>query len=223
MRYYQAKSVAGFVLAGGQSLRMGSDKALALFAGKPLIQVALAAFDEAGISASIAGSRSNLAAFAEEIPDAFPETGPMGGILSALMHSRAEWNLFLPVDLPCMPTSLLACLLERAMLTGSPVTAARLNGRLEPFPVVLHAQVLPHLQDHLKSGATACHLAWQAIPKELGGFLDCISVESLSQCGQCTHPLGLPPALWFQSANTPEELARLNRIHFDARKVGPLK
>jgi len=42
--------------------------------------------------------------------------------------------------------------------------------------------------------------------------LDEVSVESLIQCGHCRHPLNLPPVLWFQSTNTPEELARLNRI-----------
>jgi molybdopterin-guanine dinucleotide biosynthesis protein A len=203
---------AGFVLAGGQSSRMGTDKSLALFGGVSLVQVALAALSEAGIPARIAGSRSALSAFAEEIPDTFPNTGPLGGVHAGLSASQAEWNLFLPVDLPLMPSSLLACLLQRAMLTGAPVTVTRLNGRIEPFPVVLNLAVLPHVAHRLQSGETACHAAWQTIPKDIGIALDTVNVEYLVQCGQARHPGGLPPALWFQSANTPAELARLNRI-----------
>jgi molybdopterin-guanine dinucleotide biosynthesis protein A len=206
-------SAAGFVLAGGQSSRMGTDKALALFRGTPLVQVALATLSAAGVPGRLAGSRSALGAFAEEIPDTFPGTGPLGGIHAGLSASQAEWNLFLPVDLPLMPSSLLARLLQRAILTGTPVTATRLTGRIEPFPVVLRRDVLPQIEQRLQSGHTACHTAWQTIPEDMGTALDAASVENLVQSGQCPHPEGLPPVLWYQSANTPAELASLNSIH----------
>jgi molybdopterin-guanine dinucleotide biosynthesis protein A len=207
------ESAVGFVLAGGRSSRMGSDKALALFSGVPLIQVALEIFAEANIPARIAGARSDLSQFGEQISDIAPDSGPLGGIHAALSASEAEWNVFLPVDLPLMPSSLLAVLLQRAQLMQSPVTAATRNGRLEPFPVVLHRSTLPSIAHRLATGETACHRAWQTIPVELGATLDAVSVEVLLQCGQC-HPgrrrSGPPPLLWFQGANTPEELARLN-------------
>jgi molybdopterin-guanine dinucleotide biosynthesis protein A len=203
----------GFVLAGGRSSRMGSDKALALFCGVPLVQVALETFAEAKIPAAIAGARSDLSQFGALIPDIAPGSGPLSGIHAALSVSSAEWNLFLPVDLPLMPPSLLAVLLQRARLMHSPVTVATCNGRLEPFPVVLHRSALPSIVHRLETGQTACHRAWETIPAELGAALDAISVEALIQCGQC-HPgrrrTGLPPLLWFQSANTPDELARLH-------------
>ena len=206
-------SAAGFVLAGGRSARMGTDKALALFAGIPLIRIAIETLAAAGIPAEIAGSRSPLTSFAKEIPDTFPEAGPLGGIHAALSASAADWNLFLPVDLPLMPASLLTYLLQRAVLTGLPVTATRLNGRLEPFPVVLHRSILPHIVHRLATGATACHEAWQSIPQDLGTRIDAVSVENLVQCGQCRHRGHLPPVLWYQSANTPADLERLNRIY----------
>ncbi len=206
------ESAVGFVLAGGQSSRMGADKALELCAGKRLIQIALSALAEVDVTARIAGSRTSLSAFAVEIPDIFPNAGPMGGILSGLTASASALSLFLPVDLPLMPASLLANLLMRARITGAPVTATSLNGRLEPFPVVLHRSVLGPLTRLLQSGQTACHRAWQTIPAELESVADIVSVEILTQAGQCQHPLGLPPAIWFHSANTPSDLAYLNRL-----------
>ena len=200
------------MLAGGRSSRMGSDKALALFGGRPLIQLAVANLAAAGIFARIAGSRSALGAFAPEIPDVLSDSGPMGGIHAALSASVAELNLFLPVDMPLMPALLLACLLERAMLTGAPVTASRLNGCLQPFPVVLRRTVLPEIHQCLAAGDTACYKAWQAIPKKVESELDAVAIESLIQCGQCRHPGGFPAFLWFQSANTPANLRRLNNL-----------
>jgi molybdopterin-guanine dinucleotide biosynthesis protein A len=220
MRTVAFTSAAGFVLAGGRSSRMGTDKALTLLAGIPLIQIAIQTLAAAGVPAKIAGSRSPLAAFAQEIPDTFADAGPLGGIHAALSASLADWNLFLPVDLPRMPASLLACLLQRAAITGQPISATRLNGRLEPFPVVLHRSVLPLVARCLETGKTACHQAWQTIPQELETELDAVSVESLVQSGQCSHPAHLPPVHWFQSANTPDELARLNRIYANSASQG---
>jgi molybdopterin-guanine dinucleotide biosynthesis protein A len=188
---------------------MGADKALLPFAGVPLVQIALDTLAEAGIPAKIAGARLDLRAFAEQIPDILPESGPLGGVHAALTASAAEWNLFLPVDMPLMPASLLACLLERAHLTNSAVTAVTLNGRLEPFPVVLRRTALPAIANRLAAGKRGCGEAWLTIPETLHSSLDAVPVEHLRQCGQCRHPDGLPPVLWFRSANTPQDLATL--------------
>jgi len=196
---------------------MGSEKSLEIFCGNSLIQNALDVLRAIGIVPAIAGIRVPLAAFAPQIADQYPEAGPLGGIQAALAASHAEWNIFLPVDMPLMPPALLARLLERAWLTGSAVTLSTLNGRAEPFPVVLNRSALPCIERRLSSGEGSCQGAWremQTIPT-LG--MDAVAVESLLQTGQVAHPLGMPPVFWFQSANTPAQLAYLNRIASAAR------
>ena len=134
---------AGFVLAGGQSSRMGRDKALLPFAGRPLIAHALATLREAGLPAAIAGAdpaaNSALAAYAPIVPDPQPGLGPLAGICAALEAASTRFAVFLPVDLPLLPSSLIAYLLHHARITGRAVTVPSVNGFAQTFPVVLDA------------------------------------------------------------------------------------
>ena len=78
-------NAAGFVLAGGQSSRMGMDKALVEFRGLPLVVHALNILRAAGLSASIAGARSDLKKYASVISDFDTPEGPLGGICAAMV------------------------------------------------------------------------------------------------------------------------------------------
>ena len=223
------ETACGFVLAGGRSSRMGTDKALVQFHGRPLLEIALATLQTAGISARIAGRRTPLSGLnpailgqiPDQIPDVILESGPLGGIHAALSASTARWNLFLPVDMPLMPPSLLRALLDRATVTAAPITAVRLSGRLEPLPVVLDRAILPHLAGLLEQGQRACRIAWQSIPESVGNALDAPDVETLCALGHCADPHGLPPVHWFQSANTPADLALLHRLKSRASAPTP--
>ena len=55
---------AGFVLAGGESRRMGEDKALVPFAGRTLVEQAIQILRDAGLAVWIAGARLPLERFA---------------------------------------------------------------------------------------------------------------------------------------------------------------
>ena len=219
LTHLNSEEAAGFVLAGGRSSRMGSDKALSLFAGRPLVAIAVDTLAAAGLSAQIAGSRSPLSVYAPEIADTWKTgsgaAGPLAGVHAALSVSHADWNVFLAVDSPLLPASLLRCLLERAILTDSPVSVALLNGRLQPFPVVLRRSSLRVVEALLERGEYACHAAWRSICSQQNEPIQSVAVENLIQCASLSHPLRLPPASWFQSANTPSELRWLNQLqHF---------
>jgi molybdopterin-guanine dinucleotide biosynthesis protein A len=206
------QDAAGFLLAGGQSSRMGADKALVRRHNLPLIEIALQAMRSIGLEPKIAGARSPLHTFAPVIQDIHPGHGPLSGVHAALSASTARWNLFLPVDMPLIPASLLKYLLHRAILTGAPITALTRNGHLEPFPVVLDRVLLPCIEQRIAARQLACRDAWQAIPNELGARLDAPSVEMLRTLGHCSHPGGLAPYLWLQNANTPADLARIQHV-----------
>lgn len=117
--------VLGVILAGGESRRFGSDKAVAQWRGRRLIDhVAdrLGAVSDALVVAG--GAREGFVA----VPD-LPRggLGPLGGIAGALAHAAAhgfEAVVTLPCDTPQVPHTVLAMLASAegaAVLEGLPV------------------------------------------------------------------------------------------------------
>lgn len=196
---------AAFILAGGRSSRMGTDKALVPFNGKPLAVHALSILHQAGLPAAFAGGDPSLAALAPVIPD--PLTlGPLSGICAALAHSTATFTLFLPVDLPLLPPGLLTCLLRHAAITQAPITLTSVAGFPQTFPVAIRRSALPALQNELAAGRLGCFSAFQAAA--LASSLSVLPVEYLLQSSQIAHPANLPSPWWFLNLNTPADLLR---------------
>ena len=196
----------GFVLAGGRSSRMGSDKALVQLDGKPLVAYALDLLREAGIRASIAGARSPLDTFSLVLEDVQPDRGPLEGICAALAYSSARWVVLLPVDLPLLPASLVGFLLNHSRTTGVPVTLASVNGFAQTFPAILDRAVHSTLRAELEAGRRGCYAGFQAAANSLGQAVAVLAVEAFVQCGQVRHPDALPAARWFLNVNRPADL-----------------
>ena len=90
-----ARRILGVVLAGGQSRRFGSDKAMALIAGRPLLTRALASLERQCDAVVVAGRAPGIA----DRPQA--GMGPLGGLNGALHHAAAhgfDAVLAIPVD-----------------------------------------------------------------------------------------------------------------------------
>lgn len=195
---------------------MGRDKALQEFAGRPLIEHALAILNRACLSAAIAGaapsSRASLSSFAPIIQDSTSDKGPLSGICSALSATGARFAVFLPVDLPLLPPSLLIFLLHHAQTTGSAVTVPSLADFAETFPAVIDRATLPALKSELNAGRSGCFSAFQAAAKALHQPFSTVAVEPLLPSGQLSDPQGRPPSDWFLNLNTPADLVRAETL-----------
>lgn len=77
--------ILGVILAGGQSIRFGSDKALAELGGKPLIGHAVDRLDDWCDEVVIAGRESGPAPCIPDWPR--PGMGPLGGVAAGLRHA----------------------------------------------------------------------------------------------------------------------------------------
>jgi molybdopterin-guanine dinucleotide biosynthesis protein A len=121
---------------------------------------------------------------------------------------KAEFGVFIPVDLPLLPASLLEYLLKDALVTCSAVTLVSVNGFAQTFPVVLRREVLPILQAELEARQGGCFSSFHTASRALGQSVRAIPVEALVQSGQVDHERGLPPFQWFLNVNAPADLER---------------
>lgn len=201
-------AAAGFVLAGGRSSRMGTDKALVQLNGKSLIVHSLGILRAAGLNPSIAGARSSLESFAPIVPDSQPDQGPLGGICSALASSSARWAVFLTVDLPLIPPNLIAYLLDKAAKSEAPVTVASFNGFAQTFPAVLARAALPALESELEAGRRGCLAAFKSAATALGKSISVLSVEEALASRELGDHGNENPDRWFLNLNAPEDLRR---------------
>jgi molybdenum cofactor guanylyltransferase len=151
------QGVAGFILAGGKSARMGRDKALLPWRGQTLLERALRATRVVASATRIVGSKAKFEPYGTVVEDIFPERGPLGGIHAALSDCGLELNLVLAVDLPFVTPELLTYLIQRAQ--GSPCVAAvpRLQAGWEPLCAVYRREFAKVAEDALRKGENAIH------------------------------------------------------------------
>lgn len=110
----------GAVLAGGRSSRFGSDKALALWNGRSLLDHAVAALGRHVETVVVCGREGGLA----DRPA--PDMGPLGGLNAALHHALAQGFdavLTTGCDVPLYPDGLAQALIGdgAAILKGQPL------------------------------------------------------------------------------------------------------
>jgi len=115
-------TLSAFILAGGQSTRMGTDKAFIALNGRTLLQRVLETARSVTPNVHIVGDPAKFSPFAPTITDIFSGCGPLAGIHAALRSSNTDLNLILAVDLPFVPPALLQFLTSQA--AASPAATA---------------------------------------------------------------------------------------------------
>ncbi|HKP36952.1 MAG TPA: molybdenum cofactor guanylyltransferase [Pyrinomonadaceae bacterium] len=126
--------VEGFILVGGQSSRMGADKAQLVINGQSLIEIIAAKMSAVATSVSLVGDhRTDRHVTLKNVPDTHPGWGALGGINAALGACRREWALIVACDLPLVTPELFHRLMSFAGDQSDAVVPIQPDGRPQPL------------------------------------------------------------------------------------------
>jgi molybdopterin-guanine dinucleotide biosynthesis protein A len=183
--------VTAFVLAGGQSTRMGADKAFIQLDGVTLLARALELLSRA-TEVRILGQRERFAKFGVVVEDEFPNHGPLGGIHAALRASATDLNLMLAVDMPYVDFRFLEYLVSEARQCTAVVTLPRAAGGWQPLCAVYRKPFAEKAERALRQGKNKIDPLFAQVELRI--------VEEAELKKQ-----GFSPEM-FRNLNTPEEL-----------------
>jgi molybdopterin-guanine dinucleotide biosynthesis protein A len=192
----------GAVLAGGLSTRFGSPKALAMIAGRTALRRVADAMVEVGSTVIVVANDPSLAdgSGLRIVPDEVPGEGPLGGILTALRIAEAEGMrgaLCVACDLPFVSAAMLRLILADA---EDEIVVPESPGRrgFEPLCAYYPIAALPAVEAALNAGERAPHRLLERVPHRR------IPLAAVRAVGD--------PEVLFFNLNTPEDLARAQRI-----------
>ena len=136
------------ILAGGESRRMGRDKAEVMFQGETLLDRAIANLEPlfANIVVSV---RHPLSIKLPQVVDA--GGGPMAGLVTALEDVRTDWIFAIGVDMPFIVPAVLKYM--AAEREGRDAVLAEVEGYLQPMPAFYaRSSCLPAMQSRIAQG-----------------------------------------------------------------------
>lgn len=193
----QRFDVTGLLLCGGESRRMGRDKALLPFAGARVMDGPLAALHALAprvlLSTGAAPRYPELGL--ECVLDAVLDAGPLAGLCAGLEASRTTWLAVLSCDAPLARAAVLRELVQRAEAGAWDAALLELPRGTQPLYAVYRSTCLAPVQDALRRGE-----------RRMVGFHGGLVVGSVAAAS--LGPLAERSAL---NLNTPEDFRTLEQ------------
>lgn len=191
-RVINKKKVSGIILSGGKSSRMGSEKGLKIFRGKPLVEYAIEALSP--YCGNLILSTNNPSYYKKyeliKIGDEIENIGPMGGIYSCLKKSSTNINIFLSCDMPFVDSNLIKYLMENIDVDIDALVPVHGGNKVEPLCAYYHSGLLSTLKSFV-----------EIKNYKLMDFLDSINTKKLTMEDWRGYN-----ELYFSNFNTPEDI-----------------
>ena len=200
MNSVDKSAITAVILAGGQSRRLGRDKAVEPFYGEPLIRRVIRRASEAvstyQIVVVVADPERAAALPLDDhhltAVDVFPDCGSLGGIYTGLDAATTQWSLVTACDMPFLSAPLLSHM--AGLRDGVDAVVPVIDGRPEPTHALYNRRCLPAIEAKLRAGQL-----------KISGFFDDVTVRYVPEDDIRNFD---PDLLSFFNINRPEDLAR---------------
>jgi len=189
------------VQAGGQSSRMGEDKALKPFLGRPLIQRVVDRLHPIADELIVTTNRPEEYSFLHTrlISDLKPGRGALGGLYTAIASATHPLVAVVACDMPFASTKLIEAMSRLMVEEEADVVIAKSDEGYEPLHAVYRRETcLPAIESAIDADQWKV-IAW--FPQVKVHVLTLEEIKSLD-----------PDGLAFWNVNTPDEFAEAERI-----------
>ena len=189
------------IQAGGESHRMGADKALLPFLGQPLIMRPISRLAQLADELLVTSNQPESFRFLglTPIPDLLPGQGALGGLYTALRVARYPYVAVVACDMPFANLAIFALELALLQETGSDAVIPRSEAGTEPFHAIYRSETcLAHVQAALEAGK-----------RRVDAWFSQVTIRYLEPAEYEPYD---PDRLAFLNINTPEELKEAEKI-----------
>lgn len=187
--------ITPFILSGGKSRRMGTNKSFVNLAGRPLIEIVMGKVTDIFIRKPIIITNSpeeyEYLGY-EMVSDIVKNKGPLGGIHAALTHSPTPYIFILACDMPFVEPWFIRYMAEK--LAEEDILIPHNGENVEPLHAIYSKRCLAAIETHLHDD----HRCVQS-------FFQDVSITYINQ--QEMAKLKLPDS-YFLNVNTLEDLVQ---------------
>jgi molybdopterin-guanine dinucleotide biosynthesis protein A len=193
--YLQMESIEGFILAGGQSRRMGTDKSRLNIGDQTFVERIAQEVAAVAREVRVVGATTTTPSHLATVPDVYPKWGALGGVHAALSACAAEWALVIACDFPLVTSGLFNRLadLREGFDAVAPIQSDEVPQPLCALYRV--AQCLVRAESLIKSGERRPIALLQSVETRWVRFDEIASLEGAAH--------------FFDNINTPEDYAHL--------------
>jgi molybdopterin-guanine dinucleotide biosynthesis protein A len=205
--------VEGFVLAGGASRRMGTEKSKLILSGQTFVERIAAQLSAVTSSIKIVGDKTdgfelkkqNEPLKIQVVPDVYPKWGALGGVHGALAACSKSWALVVACDFPFV-TSKLFTSLAKVRENFDAVAPIQQDGIPQPLCALYRVEPCLRLAEQfIKSGERKPITLLQSVRTRWVLFSEISSLTGADH--------------FFDNINTPEDYARISRKGFNVDDV----
>ena len=193
-------AIEGFILAGGKSRRMGTDKSRLVLGGESFVERIARELSTVASSVRVVGDNMaelKLPINVQVAPDVYPEWGALGGVHASLAACSATWALVVACDFPFVTNELF-----RSLASGrdafEAVAPIQKDGIPQPLCSLYRVEPCLRLAEQLiRSGERKPIALLQSVRTRWVLFSELSRLEG-ADC-------------FLDNINTPEDFARVSR------------
>ena len=142
--------INAYILIGGQSRRLNTDKSLVQLNGKTLTEIIHNKLNLIFKNIYVVGKENNFPDY-NFIKDVKPIQCPLNGIVTALEHNAKDWIFVIACDLPLIRSDTINDMFEK-FKSNIQVVLPNVNDHLQPLCAFYHTSVLKNFHAAIDKG-----------------------------------------------------------------------